>query len=42
MLERGQYQPTLQTAFALAAGLGIDVDDLVADACDALRAARPR
>ena len=37
MLERGQYQPTLQTAFALAAGLRIDVAELVADARDELR-----
>ena len=37
MMERGQYQPTLQTVFAVAAGLGIDVADLVADTREALR-----
>lgn len=37
MMERGQYQPTLQTVFAVAAGLGIDVADLVADTRETLK-----
>lgn len=37
MMERGQYQPSLHTAFAVAAGLGVDVADLVADTREALR-----
>lgn len=37
MMERGQYQPSLHTAFLVAAGLGVNVADLIADAHEALR-----
>jgi transcriptional regulator with XRE-family HTH domain len=30
MMERGEHPPSLYTAFALAAGLGVDVTELVA------------
>lgn len=38
MLERGVNQPSLHTIVTLAAGLGVDMADLVADTREALRA----
>lgn len=37
MLERGVNQPSLHTIVTLAAGLGIDVAELVSDTREALR-----